>query len=351
MVNWSEPDTVTVHREFPDFAAAIISDKDGPADQSACLLDLKTGRREPLPWPPPVAEESRLTAGGRYLVYVTGRSKPFVTYWWDRTSRQVVGAFPGLTPSAVAADGRWVTVESAGAGTDRKRISVREPASGRVTVQFDRPGAVESVWFSPDGGYLVVSGDRALQVAELPSGRLCPSSLPWTPLVEIVPGLRQAITDHWEGNRPLTRWDLTTGQPVGDCHTPPDVQPEHVRSDSPLIVFGSWRDTEALTPIRAFLTKVPVVGRILPADGKWFMIYDPATDGEVARIRPSNPWEVHLSPDGRTFVSASLDGQLEFWDVPPRKPLTWFAIAAGVWALPVAWLARRRTRRLVNAEW
>jgi hypothetical protein len=33
------------------------------------------------------------------------------------------------------------------------------------------------------------------------------------------------------------------------------------------------------------------------------------------------------------------------WDIPPRKSLSWLAIAAGVWALPVAWFARRRVRR------
>ena len=45
-------------------------------------------------------------------------------------------------------------------------------------------------------------------------------------------------------------------------------------------------------------------------------------------------------------INASQDGQLEFWDIPPRKSLTWFALSAAVLALPPAGLAWRRSRRL-----
>jgi WD40 repeat protein len=54
------------------------------------------------------------------------------------------------------------------------------------------------------------------------------------------------------------------------------------------------------------------------------------------------------APDGRflavTFLSRP--GYVELWDIPPRKPVGWFALAAGVLALPLAGLAWRRSRRL-----
>ncbi len=53
-----------------------------------------------------------------------------------------------------------------------------------------------------------------------------------------------------------------------------------------------------------------------------------------------------LSPTGTTLATVNESGLPEIWDIPPRKPLTWFTLAAVVLALPFAWLARRRVRRL-----
>jgi hypothetical protein len=61
---------------------------------------------------------------------------------------------------------------------------------------------------------------------------------------------------------------------------------------------------------------------------------------------------VDYSTDGR-FLAISFAQDEEFhlhvWDVPPRKPLTWFAAGAVLLILPLAWLARRRVRRLRRA--
>jgi hypothetical protein len=67
-------------------------------------------------------------------------------------------------------------------------------------------------------------------------------------------------------------------------------------------------------------------------------------------IPPPRRW----SSDGR-FIAIGEDrnppdqrdwSEYQLWDVPPRKPLGWFALTAGIVALPFAWLARRRVRRL-----
>jgi hypothetical protein len=78
-------------------------------------------------------------------------------------------------------------------------------------------------------------------------------------------------------------------------------------------------------------------------------VYDASTGRYCGRVM-----DVHfgsaplLSPDGRTLAVQREDLAIELWDVPPRKSLTWFLAAAALLALPLAWLARRRVRRLAG---
>jgi WD40 repeat protein len=55
-----------------------------------------------------------------------------------------------------------------------------------------------------------------------------------------------------------------------------------------------------------------------------------------------------FAPDGQSFafISDERPGTVELWDTPPRKPLTWFALAAAILTLLLAGLTWRRSRRL-----
>jgi WD40 repeat protein len=53
-----------------------------------------------------------------------------------------------------------------------------------------------------------------------------------------------------------------------------------------------------------------------------------------------------ISSNGSVLAVKNDAGQIEIWDLPPPTPLGWFAFTAGIIALPIAWLARRRVRRL-----
>jgi hypothetical protein len=70
--------------------------------------------------------------------------------------------------------------------------------------------------------------------------------------------------------------------------------------------------------------------------------------GKASRVPGNSGWPSSapvLAADGQTV--AVLDQRvLRLWDVPLRPPLTWFAVAAGVLALPIVWLGRRRVMRL-----
>jgi hypothetical protein len=80
--------------------------------------------------------------------------------------------------------------------------------------------------------------------------------------------------------------------------------------------------------------------------GETMTLFDLASGREIGRVAGEFQWS-RWSPDG-TLLATLDDGRhvVRVWDIPPRKPLSWFALAAGVLALPPAWLARRRVRRL-----
>jgi hypothetical protein len=75
---------------------------------------------------------------------------------------------------------------------------------------------------------------------------------------------------------------------------------------------------------------------------------DVPTGREIGRLpaRPlANRQEDGFAPDGRLYI-ASDGHNLHAWGVPPSRPLVWVFTTAGLTAPPLAWLARRRVRRL-----
>jgi hypothetical protein len=80
----------------------------------------------------------------------------------------------------------------------------------------------------------------------------------------------------------------------------------------------------------------------------------PGSTGHVDLVDAATGRRVFSFPGGDSAYSA--DGQslavldsadvLTVWDIPPRKPLMWFVVAAALLILPLVWLARRRVRKL-----
>jgi hypothetical protein len=103
-----------------------------------------------------------------------------------------------------------------------------------------------------------------------------------------------------------------------------------VQSADPLDRIGEW--------LRRW---VPWLG-VEPAPGR-IRLVDLVT-GRTTCVVPGGGGQAFFLPDGR--LATFPRGVVQVWDIPPRKPLSWFAVAAGVLALPPAWLARRRIRRL-----
>jgi hypothetical protein len=76
-------------------------------------------------------------------------------------------------------------------------------------------------------------------------------------------------------------------------------------------------------------------------------IYDTESGACQCKIPVSSGWcPFLLSSNGQMFAVRRDDGVVDIFELPPRKPLTWFVLAAAVLALPFAGLAWRRSRRL-----
>ncbi len=320
-------------------------------DPGVALLDLMTGRRDEVPWPIPGPQsEATCTADGRYLVVAMEDPGRAETFWWDRAARRTVGRFPGLTPHALAPDGRWVTY-----GDRPTELCIRAPASPAVLTKLDRPGRWAWASFSPDGVYLVVGDAEGTDIVEAASGRAC-AHLPGGPAPLVLSAARQAVVLDYLRDPPIRlgvlRWDLATGQLLGRQELAA-VAPHWAANQTYLLPAKGqylYKFGGGLPPplFQQVLSRVPCVKEFVNSNADVYALYDAATGRELARFQPGGRPRVDVSPDGHTLL-AMTEERLGFWDLPPRKPLTWLAVAAPLWALPLAWLARRRARRLPSA--
>ena len=68
-------------------------------------------------------------------------------------------------------------------------------------------------------------------------------------------------------------------------------------------------------------------------------------DGPASQCRRGGNRRVKallVSQDGRMLAVQEDLTTIGIWELPPRKPLTWFALVAAILALPLAGLAWRR---------
>jgi WD40 repeat protein len=208
--------------------------------------------------------------------------------------------------------------------------------------------------FSPDSRRLVVTADNlpqtGLGVRQLEisvwdplDGRAVLHVRGEHPLSPPRPGVLLTATE-----RRLKGYDLDTGGLRYDVECP------FLFIDSPVEVAarGRWLAAVILEPsfanrCRRWLAEqgIPVaVNLILDPT---VLLIDTDTGRQVARVPGLR--EPVLSADGQTLAAQRDDGTVELWDIPPRKPLSWLAVVAALLALPLAWLARRRVRRLRRA--
>jgi WD40 repeat protein len=309
------------------------------------LLDVPTGRCTRLPRH--ISGPVCFTADSRFLAYVTYDDGRYDTVWWDCRAGRVANIITGAYLVAMAPDGRWVC-RGGRLVEDERPITfwVREPVTGRELAQFTRPEMVSELTFSPDGGHLLVPDETGIDVVAAESGRAC-ARLPASAEVVWPAGCPEVVTVELETDACwLSRWDLSSGRFLGrrqgETTDLAFLNVAFVPARGLVVVLGSappgrfdgWR------------LRLPLVGRIVQDGSPPAILLDARTGKAVARLPLPDVSDLTASPDGCSLLVGRTDGSLEFWDLPPRKPLTWLTIAAGLWALPLAWLARRRGRHL-----
>jgi WD40 repeat protein len=336
----------------PDGRTAALGEVH-PRHENPYWTDLVTGERVALPLR---CHSASFTPDGRHLLLASAPGDPFQVVWWDCGTRRAVNTFPGLALVALAPDGRWVS--AVGSDDDPPaEVCVREPVTGRELVRLRLPEPTFDITFSADGAYLFVATPGGVEIVDAATGRTCvrlPTPLGSTPgkpaNILVPPGTgRVSVVTTGAGSAWLERWDLATGKSLGrqDISAAMPAGPVEIVVPAPAAgVFGVWVPN-ALSWLDGWMATIPIVKDYWQPSSGSIVFLDADTGRRRGRLplRGSYPF-VDMSRDGGTLLGIADDGRFEFWDIPPRKPLTGFAVAAGVGALPLAWLARRRARRL-----
>ncbi len=337
------PGALAVHALSPDGRTVAGSDSE------SLLLDLFTGRAQHLP---------RVTASlvgywvsfspdGRFCVFPTSAPEFGPVCWWDvEQGRAALSGQRGPSP-VFSPDGRWAAAapkDDQGTGVE---IRAWPDGARKTYADIDMPS---SMWLSADGRYLVVQVPQGTGVISSEDGRQR-AWLPWAAHVAVPAGADEVVSLTWkDGAAWLTYRDLRTGAPSGWRHL---ALPVPELADPPVIHvathsgrFGLWCQLVAPSPLEQWLASVPFLSRLVNLPSGRYFVIDTATGQIVSSIRSRHAQHFILALDGGTVLAVGMNGRLEFWDLPPRKPLTWLAVAAFLWALPLAWLTRRRARRL-----
>jgi WD40 repeat protein len=301
---------------------------------------------------------------------------------WDLTRGRAAGALPAATfPVTFSADGRFVAATAARRWGQPAGVRVWDRADlTRPVAEIRYPPSVRSadeLALSDDGARLAVGStvnfsfwSSALRVScvDVADGRLRLDVPDYTGRFAFARGGRVlavecvGLASGWGRSKEqrLRWWDVEAGRLLAD---------DEVESDAPGLRFPWDRVAGALPSPDGRVVqgrRLVVVQRPL---GQWAarlgLPWPVTTDSPRPAIRlwdaPSGrrladlPCDAHgcwWSPDGGSLavMESRLGGSaFQLWDVPPRRPVSWFFASAAALAIPLAALARRRTNRLRRA--
>jgi hypothetical protein len=272
---------------------------------------------------------------------------------------------------AASTDGHWLAAVVPAAGENAggpDRVVVWDVRGGRQQAAWDLPRLVGLPAFSDDGSLLVAQSSPTMnsyavriigwdpatgrELLNLPHSH-APSV---SPDGGVVLGLEESFTPGTTLG--LFRWDVAGRQydfrAVPTWRAEPDVEMlrqgvvyfpggglvgSHFHGTKPLIPFG---------PRLARLTRAAWLDRREPESSMTF--FDGLTGEPRGRLAFPHDIRWHWPVGPRILATISEDGQtLQFWDVPPRKPLGLFLTVAGLLALPVALATRWRVATLLRS--
>jgi hypothetical protein len=286
-----------------------------------------------------------------------GAGRPLGVQLWDVEGCRPGPFLPGECSRATfSVDGRRLVVKlMPQRPNDRvEPYVVWDTVTGRELARLGMPSCASVATFTPDGaGLITIDGTppedgvpERCTCVDFANGRVR-----WSFAIfgrcDPIDGGRRLITI---GDNPETSTNEVTVR---------DSDDGHIISNAP---FDSNNGISAIAPNG--LTWVASSTAPIGMDVYWTWLSDHGLPGpppsqsphldlrDVATGRrilvmpePLNS-SLDYSADGKTLAILNETGDLTIWDIPPRKPLGWFALAAAILALPLTGLAWRRSRRL-----
>jgi WD40 repeat protein len=355
-------DLLPLVRLSPDGRWALVDRTAGPDGAKLQLFEIATGRAvadlprravAPAGW-------AVFSPDGRWIAF--DGPGPELDIWDIAQARERPGPPDAGNLWVFSPDGQWLAYVTLERRPAASRIVLWDVAAGRPGLSWLGPAQLDclELQFAPDGRTLVGLLNAAESRHEGPwRVQVCawdaatgqerfradsgmtyfPPQAPWL----TVTGL---------GERGFHRLTYDTGQECGRLTLTPDdsnfVWVDGLSPDGRYLAVGALVYNAVLLRLNALWPKWPE-DRLITQRIK---LVNVATGQTTAVLPSAFDWgrrdamaRTRFAPDGATFAVVT-DDHIEIWDVPPRKPLTWLAVAAAVLALPPAWLARRRVRRL-----
>jgi hypothetical protein len=303
-------------------------------------------------------------AADRWLLVTTPVEEfgQYRTVIWDLYERRMCGDLPGVlgAPFITSADGRFVVTEPR-PDDEPGQWGVWDAAAGRTVFRIPAGGErAERLDLSADGAVLAVIRQAGVGVNELEAQCWSVTTgqqlahVPNVRAMALLPDGRTLVTlsgtDSVGADVRVTIWDLLARRPRAEVTVQPGDESEFGPTGDPVIDGRTLALPFARSVSGPLPQLAPWIGPLWPFPTGRRQFTTGLLDVRAGRWLGELPCRLNGAawlPDGTALMTLDDEGlELRVWDIPPRKPLSWFLIASALLALPLAWLARRRVRRL-----
>lgn len=273
---------------------------------------------------------------------------------WDSHSGECLQQWQTETSYGLAfsADGRKLVSSSAGGV-----IKLWSAPGGQLLQEFHgHTSGVPSLAFSPDGQYLVsASSDKSIRVWDIQWGqdvKILFGQYGINKLAFSPDGRFLAASSY--ASQAVQLWDWETGQLWQTWRGyAPEIRTVAFNPDGRLIASAGrdsrvrlWerstgREVQTF-PTAGFVvaTRFSPDGRLLASGGAERSIHlFEMSNGHAGRVWPAEQWQIHdlvFSANGQRLISASVDGSLDFWQVPDGVCLQSYQSDALIWGLALS---------------